>query len=67
MKSRSKRDWTCDKTGRSNSSDKFEELCLDVESMIKGGASSLLHGNAYVVARLIVAQLAHVHKLAPKR
>ena len=58
--------WTY-KNGRSNSSDAFQFLCDEVESMIRGGAHSLIAGNAGSVARLIVAQLAHVHGLVPSR
>lgn len=60
-----KLDWTCDNTGRSNSSQKFQRLCDDVERMIRGDAHSLIAGNAQSTARLIMAQLAHVHGLAP--
>lgn len=61
------RDWTTNrKTGRTNSSQTFERLCGEVEELIRGSANSLIAGDAGSVARLIVAQLAHVHHLAPR-
>lgn len=60
-------DWTIDpKTGQSNSSDAFIALCNEVERLIRGDAHALISGNAGSTARLIVAQLAHVHGLAPR-
>jgi hypothetical protein len=61
-------DWTTnEKTGRSNSSDMFEELCEKVERLIRSDAHSLIAGRADSTARLIMAQLAHVHHLSPPR
>lgn len=66
MTKRRKSDWTMDpKTGRTNSSVRFEGLCDEVEDLIRGGAHSLIAGQAGNVARLIMAQLAHVHGLRP--
>jgi hypothetical protein len=62
-----KSDWTCDSKGRSNSSREFQAICNEVECMIRGEAFTLLSGRADQTARLIVAQLAHAHGLAPKR
>lgn len=57
--------WTCDSKGRSNSSAKFEYLCDEVERLIRSDAHSLISGNAGSTARLIMAQLAHKHGMAP--
>lgn len=58
-------DWTWDKRGRSNASPLFCKLCDEVERLIRSDAHSLISGNAGSTARLIMAQLAHVHGLAP--
>lgn len=60
-------DWTCDERGRSNSSDEYHRLVSEVERLIRSGAHSLINGDARSVASLIVAQLAHVHGLAPRK
>jgi hypothetical protein len=61
------KDWTVDpKTGRSNSSKKFLDLCDEVDCLIRSSAHSLLNGQSFSAARLIMAQLAHKHKLAPR-
>lgn len=60
-------DWTIDpETGRSNSSELFRELCGEVEGLIRQSAHGLIAGRADQVAGLIMAQLAHVHHLAPR-
>lgn len=59
-------DWTISPVdGKLNSSPKFEELSIAVEELIRQSAHTLLAGRADTVARLIVAQLAHVHHMAP--
>lgn len=61
-------DWTVDvKTGRSNSSKKFMELCGEVERLILSSGHALLNGQTSQTARLIMAQLAHLHGLKPVR
>jgi hypothetical protein len=61
-----KTDWTVDpKTGRSNSSKQYQEMCRHVEALIRGDSFSLLAGRADKTAGLIMAQLAHVHGLRP--
>lgn len=67
MTKKPKRDWTTDPDGRSNSSKLFEKLCDEVETLIRSDAHSLIGGYAGSTARLIMAQLAHVHGLAPTR
>ena len=57
--------WTVDIAGRSNNSDKYLRLVDEVDSLIRESAHSLLNGQSHSVAALIVAQLAHKHKLAP--
>lgn len=57
-------DWTV-KDGRSNSSDEFLRLIDEVDSIIRDSGHSLIRGKTKSVARLIMAQLAHVHGLAP--
>ena len=62
------RDWTDHpKTGHTNSSPKFEELVKEVTRLIRADAHSLLAGHADMTARLIMAQLAHVHGLGPQK
>ncbi len=59
-------DWTINPiTQRSNSSDKFEELVAEVRRLILDSSHLLLRGQADSVARLIMAQLTHVHHLEP--
>ena len=59
-------DWTIDpETNRVNSSEIFLNLTNEVQMLIKDSAHSLIAGDTYGVARLIVAQLAHIHHLAP--
>lgn len=62
-----RRDWTTAPDGRVNSSPEFLRLVAEVERLIKGSAHSLLNGRADQTARLILAQLAHVHGLRPGR
>ena len=60
-------DWTIDpETGRSNSAPEFVRLCAEVEGLIRQSAHSLIAGRADLVAGLIMAQLAHIHHLAPR-
>ena len=57
-------DWTVDpETGRSNSSEKYNELCKLVESLIRGDAFMLINGRADETARMIVSHLAEALKL----
>lgn len=58
-------DWTKAKNGRTNSSKQFLFLVSEVESIIRGGAHSLINGQVNQVARVIMAQLAHRHGLRP--
>ncbi len=57
--------WTDGEDGFSNSSDKFEELVRAVKQLNLDSAHALIQGNSDSVARLIVAQLAHVHGMEP--
>ena len=57
-------DWTV-KDGRVNNSDQFEDLVKHVDELIRGQAHDLIAGRSEAVARLIMAQLAHVHGLTP--
>lgn len=59
--------WTVGKDGRTNSSPLFEKLVDEVTNMIRDDAHQLLAGNAHMTARLILAQLTHVHGLEPRR
>ena len=61
-----KRDWTCDKSGASNSSEVFERMAGAVEQIIRESGPALINGHVGAVARLIIAQLAHVHGMAPR-
>lgn len=58
-------DWTVDERGRTNSSPKFLELCDAVEKLIREDAHCLINGGADRTARLIIAQLAHIHGMRP--
>lgn len=57
--------WTQDESGVNNSSEKFVELCAEIERLIRGDAHMLINGNAGATARLILAQLAHKHGFGP--
>lgn len=59
------RDWTAIEEGSSNASPEFVYLVGEVGKLIRGSSHSLIRGNTDGVARLIMAQLAHVHHLAP--
>jgi hypothetical protein len=60
-------DWTVDpETGRTNSSPLFQGLVDEVARLIRSEAHALLSGRADRAAAMIVAQLAHVHHLAPR-
>lgn len=62
----SENDWTMDpETGRTNSSREFLSLCDTVERIIRSDAYMLINNGPAATARLIVAQLAHVHGLRP--
>jgi hypothetical protein len=61
------RDWTVDKSGRSNASPQFIALVAEVDRLIRNSGRSLITGHSLAVARVIVAQLAHVHGLAPTK
>jgi hypothetical protein len=61
-------DWTRDpETGLANSSPEFERIVGEVERLIRDDSRRLIAGRADATARLIVAQLAHTHGLAPFR
>lgn len=57
-------DWT-ESRGRADSSRAFDTIVHAVGLLIRGQASALINGRVDSVARLIVAQLAHVWKLVP--
>jgi hypothetical protein len=61
-------DWTIDpETGRTNASPVFRELAQAVNQLLRGGAGGTVLRESWTsgTAALIVAQLAHVHHLAP--
>jgi hypothetical protein len=59
-------DWTADPaTGRTNSSEEYLRIVGEVERLIRESAHALINGGVWRTAALIVAQLAHVHHLAP--
>lgn len=58
-------DWTANSDGVTNSSEKFEALCEEVEQLIRHDAHKLIAGRADMTARLIMANLAHEHGLRP--
>lgn len=55
-------DWTCDPSGRSNSSILFEDLVTEISYVIERNRFDDKRG----MARLLLAQLAHKHHLAPQ-
>jgi transcriptional regulator with GAF, ATPase, and Fis domain len=59
--------WTTRDDGYSNASPAFMRICSEVERLIRSDAHSLIAGKADSTGRLIVAQLAHVHGLAPTK
>jgi hypothetical protein len=62
----SRPDWTADPlSGHSNCSPEYRRLIGEVEQLIRSQAHALISGRADQVAGLIMAQLAHVHHLAP--
>jgi len=60
-----KPDWTTGKDGKTDSSVKFTELVCVVTWLIFSSSHDLINGSNESVARVIVAQLAHVHNMAP--
>lgn len=61
-------DWTADPTsGASNSSQEFLQLEQEIGRLIRNSAHDIVCGKTDAVGRLILAQLAHVHGLAPTR
>lgn len=60
-------DWTRGEDGRTNSSPLFHALTKEVARLIREDANVLIAGRAEDAAGLILAQLAHVHGLSPRR
>lgn len=61
-------DWTINpETGRSNSSERFKELVQEVARLLGSGAIGYALDRRWIEseAQLIMAQLAHLHHLAP--
>lgn len=63
---RTREDWTMDESGRSNSSKEYLRLCAAVAELIRESGHALINGGVDRVAGLIMAQLAHVHRLVPR-
>lgn len=59
-------DWTTYR-GRANNSPQFKALTKEVERIIRQSGAALINDGAAGVAQLIMAQLAHVHGLAPTK
>lgn len=60
--------WTVDPVSRrSNSSPVFVAIAKRVAEIIRNSANDLLQGHSETVGRSIVAQLAHIHHLAPTK
>lgn len=60
-------DWTATSGGASNTSPEFARLVGEVDRLIRQSGHTLLAANGTrTVAGLIMAQLAHVHGLAPR-
>ena len=55
-----------DGRGTTNNSERYLSMVDQVEMLIISSASALISGHANQVARLIMSQLAHVHKFGPK-
>ncbi len=59
-------DWTS-KDGRTNSSDEFIELGEFVGQIIRDSAFDIVSGRTDKVGHLIMAQLAHIKNLGPRK
>jgi len=64
MAKKKQRDWTCGSTGRANTSRQFDAIVADVSRMLR---TIRVGDDTGFAAQGIVARLAHVHGLAPKR
>lgn len=60
-------DWTIGPHNKSNTSQTFNVLVADIERIIRNDAASLLSGRADSTARIIAAQIAHVHHFVPSK
>ena len=60
-------DWTTDENGIANSSVKFKEIEQEVVQILRDSAWSLINLGPQCVAGTIVARLAHIHGLSPKK
>lgn len=60
-------DWTCDESGRSNSSDLYNTTVSEVARLISSGGPGMCLDRNWVhgTAGLIVAHLAHKHGFRP--
>lgn len=58
-------DWTCDETGRANSSKEYLHVSAAVRDLIRDSARTIFDGDIDGAARLIVSQLAYVHGMRP--
>lgn len=59
-------DWTAGPDGVANTSQKYLDLVMEVERLIRSDAHQLLSGREDRTARLIVSNLAHKYGLAPR-
>jgi hypothetical protein len=60
-----KLNWTCDESGRSNSSHLYHFLSKEIAALIRNGAFSIVSGQVEDLGHLIVAQLAHKYNVGP--
>lgn len=61
------RDWTCDESGRSNSSPDYLRVVNEVDALLRQGAGWVLRPAwTASTARLIVSNLAHIYGMAPR-
>jgi hypothetical protein len=58
-------DWTADEHGRSNSSSEYRAACMTIERIIRASGRDLINGMVEPVARNIMSELVHMHRLAP--
>ena len=61
------RDWTCDESGHSNSSEQYIDMVVEVARLLRDGGAGVCLSLEWArsTARLIVSKLAHEHGMAP--
>lgn len=60
-------DWTVGPHNKSNTSQVFNVLVADIKRIIRNDAATLIARRADATARIIAAQIAHVHHFVPSK